>query len=147
MDNLADRSKEHRLKLGGRLTPVRSRGSFTRPSIRGMCDAVKHLKVSHVGPWFMSQCLVDQALHRVRARLVSRRTATINQIRAFLIEQGNTVRSGLRALKNSFEAILEQQWDDISPRMRGIIIGLYGDWLWLDKRIEEISRTVAKTNF
>lgn len=29
-----------------------------------------------------------QALHRVRARLVSRRTATMNQIRAFLIEQG-----------------------------------------------------------
>ena len=27
-----------------------------------------------------------QALHRVRSRLVSRRTATINQIRAFLIE-------------------------------------------------------------
>jgi transposase len=47
-----------------------------------------------------------QALHRVRARLVSRRTATINQIWAFLIEQGITVRSGLRALKNSFETIL-----------------------------------------
>jgi transposase len=29
-----------------------------------------------------------EALHRVRSRLVSRRTATINQIRAFLIEQG-----------------------------------------------------------
>ena len=46
-----------------------------------------------------------QALHRVRARLVLRRTATINQIRAFLIEQGTTVRSGLRALKNSFETM------------------------------------------
>src|SRR6478736_8000439 len=34
-----------------------------------------------------------QAYHRVRSRLVSRRTATINQIRAFLIEQG--MRSGL----------------------------------------------------
>jgi transposase len=56
-----------------------------------------------------------QALHRVRARLVSRRTDTINQIRAFLIEQGITVRAGLRALKNSFEAILEQRRDDISP--------------------------------
>lgn len=43
-----------------------------------------------------------QALHRVRSRLMSRRTATINQIRAFLIEQGITVRSDLRALKNLF---------------------------------------------
>ena len=30
-----------------------------------------------------------QACHRVRSRLVSRRTATINQIRAFLIEQAS----------------------------------------------------------
>ena len=34
------------------------------------------------------------AYHRVRSRLVSRRTATINQIRAFLIEQGIAVRVG-----------------------------------------------------
>ena len=46
---------------------------------------------------------------------MSRRTATINQIRAFLIEQGITVRKGLRALKNSFETILEQRKDEISP--------------------------------
>lgn len=85
-----------------------------------------------------------QALHRVRARLVSRRTATINQIRAFLVEQGITVRPGLRALKNSFEAILEQRRDEISPRMRGILIGLYGDWLWLDERIETVSAEIAE---
>jgi len=70
-----------------------------------------------------------QALHRVRTRLVSRRTATINQIRAFLIEQGITVRKGLRALKNSFETILEERKDETSPRMRRILIGLYGDWM------------------
>ena len=85
-----------------------------------------------------------QALHRVRARLVSRRTASLNQIRAFLIEQGITVRSGLRALKNSFEAILEQRRGEISPRMRGILIGLYSDWLWLDKRIEDVSGEIEE---
>jgi transposase len=85
-----------------------------------------------------------QALHRVRARLGSRRTATINQIRAFLIEQCITVRSRLRALKNSFETILEQRQDEISPRIRGILIGLYGDWLWLDKRIEDVSGEIEE---
>lgn len=83
-----------------------------------------------------------QALHRVRSRLVSRRTATINQIRAFLIEPGITVRKGLRALKNSFETILEERMDEISPRMRTILIGLYGDWLWLDDRIETVSKEI-----
>lgn len=85
-----------------------------------------------------------QALHRVRSRLVSRRTATINQIRAFLIEQGITVRKGLRALKNSFEVILEERKDEISPRMRTILIGLYGDWLWLDDRIETVSKEIEQ---
>ncbi|SHL85897.1 Transposase [Roseovarius marisflavi] len=83
-----------------------------------------------------------QALHRVRARLVSRRTATINQIRAFLIEQGITVRKGLHALKSSFLPILEERQDEISPRMRAILSGLCGDWLWLDERIETIAKEI-----
>lgn len=80
-----------------------------------------------------------QALHRVRSRLVSRRTATINQIRAFLIEQGIAVRTGARALRNSLLGILENRQDEISPRMRGLIAGLYEDWISLDQRIEALA--------
>src|SRR5499425_3245547 len=65
-----------------------------------------------------------QALHRVRSRLVSRRTATVNQIRAFLIEQGIAVRTGARALRNSLMAILKNRQDEISTRMRTLIAGL-----------------------
>jgi transposase len=68
-----------------------------------------------------------QAYHRVRSRQVSRRTATINQIRAFLIEQGIAVRTGARALRNSLRAILKSRQDEISPRMNGLIAGLYED--------------------
>jgi transposase len=80
-----------------------------------------------------------QALHRVRSRLVSRRTATINQIRAFLIEQGIAVRAGARSLRNSLFAILENRQRELSPRMSDIIVGLYEDWLWLDERIESLT--------
>jgi len=83
-----------------------------------------------------------QALHRVRLRLVSRRTATMNQIRAFLIEQGITVRSGARALRKSLFAILRNREDEISPRMNRIIIGLYEDWLWLDERIDSTTNEI-----
>src|SRR5947207_4821002 len=92
-----------------------------------------------------------QACHRVRARLVSRRTATINQIRAFLIEQGIAVRCGSRALRASLFAILENRKDEISPRMARLIFDLYKDWCHLDERIdtvtgeiEELSRVEAK---
>ncbi len=85
-----------------------------------------------------------QACHRVRSRLVSRRTATINQIRAFLIEQGIAVRAGARALRKSLFAILENHRDEISPRMTRLILGLYDDWCHLDERIEAVTGEIEE---
>src|SRR5580693_7591191 len=85
-----------------------------------------------------------QACHRVRSRLVSRRTATINQIRAFLIEQGIAVRTGATALRNSLLAILKNRQYEISPRMGGLIAGLYEDWISLDERIDTIASEIEK---
>ena len=87
-----------------------------------------------------------QACHRVRSRLVSRRTATINQIRAFLIEQGIAVRRGAHSLRTSLFTILERRADEISERMSDLIVGLYEDWLWLDERIETISREIKQVS-
>src|SRR5215469_2111710 len=80
-----------------------------------------------------------QACHRVRSRLVSRRTATINQIRAFLIEQGIAVRAGPRALRKSLFVILDNRKEEISPRTAKLIGGLYEDWCCLDERIETVT--------
>ena len=41
-----------------------------------------------------------QALHRVRSRLVSQRTAIVNEIRAFLLHQIEVDRSELRVRLN-----------------------------------------------
>ena len=83
-----------------------------------------------------------QACHRVRSRLVSRRTATINQIRAFLIEQGIAIRAGTSALRKSLFEILKNRKDEISRRMVDLIVGLHEDWLWLDERIETITGVI-----
>src|SRR6202049_3187282 len=85
-----------------------------------------------------------QACHRVRSRLVSRRTATINQIRAFLIEQGIAARTGANSLRRSLFAILENRADELSPRMSDLIVGLYEDWLWLDDRIETLTDEIEQ---
>lgn len=85
-----------------------------------------------------------QSYHRIRSRLVSRRTGTINQIRSLLIEQGIAVRSGARALRTSLFDILKNREDEISPRMADLIVGLYEDWLWLDERIESITAEIEK---
>jgi transposase len=71
--------------------------------------------------------------------LVSRRTATINQIRAFLIEQGIAVRAGPRALRKSLFAILDNRKEEISARTAKLIRGLYDDWCCLDERIATVT--------
>lgn len=83
-----------------------------------------------------------QALHRVRDRLVSRRTATINQIRAFLLEQGIAVRPRTNALRTSLLPILKERSAEMSPRMQSIILGLYDDWGRLDERVDAVSSEI-----
>ena len=80
-----------------------------------------------------------QALHRVRSRLVSERTAVINQIRGFLLERGIIVRQGLRFLRQLLPDILAKRTDVLSPRMVRIVIDLAGDWRQLDERIETVT--------
>ena len=58
-----------------------------------------------------------QALHRVRDRLVSRRTAVINQLRAFLLERGITFRQGRAHLRQQIPAILEDDMLNLTPLM------------------------------
>jgi len=128
---------------------------YTKPFVKGqkndyndaegIAEAALRPNLKLVGE--KSQDQLDlQALHRVRSRLVSRRTATINQIRAFLIEQGITVRSGAHALRNSLFAILQNREDELSPRMIDLIVGLYEDWLWLDERIETITDEIEQVS-
>jgi transposase len=90
-----------------------------------------------------------QALHRVRSRLVSERTAVINQIRGFLLERGIIVRQGLRFLRQQLPDILAKQTEALSPRMVRIVSDLAGDWRQLDERIKIVTdeiETLAKSD-
>ena len=85
-----------------------------------------------------------QACHRVRSRLVSRRTATINQIRAFSHRVRHRCQGWRARLRNSLFAILENRRDEISSRMASLILGLYEDWCWRGKRIETVTSTIEE---
>jgi len=90
-----------------------------------------------------------QALHRVRSRLVSERTAVINQIRGFLLERGVIVRQGLRFLRQALPDILAKRTDVLSPRMVRVVADLASDWRQLDEQIEHVTdeiKTLAKND-
>src|SRR5512135_3574268 len=73
-----------------------------------------------------------QALHRVRDRLVHRRTAVINQIRGFLLERGITFARGPANLRNQMAVILEDAEQSLSPRMRNLLGRLWEEWKQLE---------------
>jgi transposase len=85
-----------------------------------------------------------QALHRVRSRLISERTAVINQIRGFLLEHGIPVRQGLRFLRQQLPDILARRIDVLSSRIIRIIEDLSGDWRRLDERIEHVTEEIEE---
>jgi transposase len=69
-----------------------------------------------------------QAIHRVRDRLISRRTAVINQLRAFLLERGMVFAQKPAKLKAAMADILENAETDLTPLMRNLIDTLWGEW-------------------
>ena len=61
-----------------------------------------------------------QAMHRVRDRLVARRTSVINQLRAFLLERGRVFAKTPFKPKQAMPEILENADANLTPRMRNL---------------------------
>jgi transposase len=85
-----------------------------------------------------------QALHRVRDRLVQRRTAVINQIRGFLIERGITFPKRPANLRNHMAALLEDAEANLSPRMRRLLELVWREWKQLEADIEEANDEIER---
>ena len=80
-----------------------------------------------------------QAIHRVRDRLISRRTAVINQLRAFLLERGLVFAKTPAKLRAAMSDILENAEADLTPQMRNLIDLLWGEWKTVEQQIEVLS--------
>src|SRR5271154_6334309 len=80
-----------------------------------------------------------QAIHRVGDRLISRRTAVINQLRAFLLERGMVFAQKPAKLKAAMADILENAEADLTPQMRNLIDMLWGEWKVVEQQIEELN--------
>jgi transposase len=85
-----------------------------------------------------------QALHRVRDRLVSRRTGVINQIRAFLLERGITPRTGRLYLRRQMPWMLGEDGAGLSERLRRILHDLWRERQQLEDEITKITAEIEQ---
>ena len=84
-----------------------------------------------------------QALHRVRNRLVQRRTGVINQIRAFLLERGLTPRTGRAHFARLLPQILADAGAALSSAMVQLIHRLQEEWRQLDQSVHDLTRQLT----
>jgi transposase len=80
-----------------------------------------------------------QGIHRVRDRLISRRTAVINQIRAFLLERGLVFAQRPANLKAAMADILENAEAALTPQMRSLVDMLWDEWKLVEQQIEKLN--------
>ena len=72
--------------------------------------------------------------HHCSAR---QRTALMNQLRAILLERGVVVRQGPFPLNQRDRALLDDDADALSPRVRLLVADMLEQWRSLDERIAE----------
>jgi len=85
-----------------------------------------------------------QALHRVRDRLMARRTALINQIRAFLLERGIVFAKSPIRLREALPEVLENVNEHLTPRMRNLVAMLWSEWKDLELQIVQMNDEVER---
>jgi transposase len=85
-----------------------------------------------------------QAMHRVRDRLVARRTSVINQLRAFLLERGMVFAKTPFKLKQAMPEILENADANLTPRMRNLVSLLWSEWKDLEQQIVAMNEEVEQ---
>ena len=86
-----------------------------------------------------SEQLELQAVHRVRNRLITERTAIVNQMRALLLENGIVVPPGRNLFARELPSILEDAENGLTVRLRALIDRLRNRWRLLDTEIDEVT--------
>ena len=83
-----------------------------------------------------------QALHRIRDQMIGKRTALINQMRAFCLEYGAAIRQGANFFKADFRRILADEENDLSPSIRRLMPDLFEYLQRLELRIKTVTSEI-----
>jgi transposase len=85
-----------------------------------------------------------QAMHRVRDRLVQRRTALINEIRGFLLERGMTFAVRPTQLRKKLPDVIEDAEQNLSSRLRWLLQRLWLEWKQIDHDVQVITEEIER---
>jgi len=125
---------------------------FVKPYVRSnkndatdaqaICEAMSRPSMRYVAVKTVEQQDI-QAVHRVRASLISERAAKANQLRGLVYEYGLVTPREIASLRRAVPVWLEDATNGLSARFRALLAALYRDLRWLDERVHELDREIA----
>ena len=81
-----------------------------------------------------------QAIHRIRQKYIQHRTATANQIRGLLAEDGVIIPQGITHVRKQLPIILDDTENEMSDLKRELLQDEYVALCYLDTRINNLTR-------
>ena len=139
---------------------LRSRGyqvklmppQFVKPYVKGnkndasdasaICEAMGREDMTYVAVKTVAQQDI-QAVHRVRASVMGRRTASSNQIRGLVAEYGLVAPKDLKPLRRAIPDWLEDAENGLTAQFRRLLHELWQELLRLDERVVALDREIA----
>jgi transposase len=85
-----------------------------------------------------------QATHRIRAELMTQRTAKANQIRGLVAEYGLVAPKQLSSLLAAIPGWLEDAENGLTHNFRSLLHGLWADLLALGDRVSEMDKAIRQ---
>ena len=85
-----------------------------------------------------------QAMHRVRDRLVQRRTALINEIRGFLLDRGLIFAADPKHLRKNLPAVIEDAEQNLTPRLRWLLDRMWSEWKQVELDIKGMTEELER---
>ncbi|MEO0622272.1 MAG: IS110 family transposase [Pseudomonadota bacterium] len=136
---LAEVGHEARLMPAQYVKPYVGQQKNDFADAEAIAEAVQRPRMRFV-PIKTREQLELQAVHRVRDRLVARRTAVSNQIRGLLVEHGIVMRKGRGGFRGFVPALLSDEAGPLPPAMRQLVGGLWEEWCATDAAVQDLSR-------
>ena len=108
---------------------------------QAVCEAMSRPSMRYVAVKTIEQQDI-QAVHRVRAALISERGAKANQLRGLAYEYGLAAPREISALRRVVPQWLEDAGNGLTVRFRTLLSGLYEDLQTLDERVHELDQEI-----
>ena len=85
-----------------------------------------------------------QALHRIRDKLVARRTSIINQTRGLLVDYGVFIQKGIKAFTAEITTLCDPDETRVSSIMKHQLTCVFDDFKLLTRRISDIETELKR---